>query len=132
MKTINAAVDKPRIGSRRSHRLKLQVPVFVSRPAAWTGAKLGETSVMLNVNAFGGMLILKAHAERGDVLMVTNKATLEEQECRVVNIGPVTPIGKKLGIEFTNPAPDFWRIYFPSVDPRSKNHRKHPGHVTEL
>ena len=35
------------------------------------------------------------------MLQLTNKATLEEQECRVIDIGPVTPIGKKLGIEFT-------------------------------
>lgn len=125
MKTANA-VDKPRIGSRRSHRLKLQVPVIVTRQAS-IGVPLEETATMLNVNAFGGMVILKAHAVRGDTLRITNKATLEEQECRVINIGPVTPIGTKIGIEFTKPAPDFWRIYFPTVDPRSKHHRRQPS-----
>lgn len=129
MRSANA-VDKPRIGSRRSHRLKLQVPVFVSRRAS-NGVPLEETAIMLNVNAFGGLLILKAHVERGDVLLLTNKATLEEQECRVIDIGPVTPIGKKLGIEFTKPAPDFWRIYFPTVDPRSKHHRRHHEHAED-
>ena len=78
----------------------------------------------VNVNAFGGMVFLKGHVERGDTFRVTNKATLEQQECRVVNIGPITPIGHKIGIEFTSPAPDFWRIYFPTVDPRSKHHRR--------
>jgi hypothetical protein len=129
MKSANA-VDKPRIGSRRSHRLKLQVPVFVSRPAA-NGATIDETATMLNVNAFGGLLILKVHVVRGDVLRLTNKATLEAQECRVINVGPVTAIGTKIGIEFLNPAPDFWRIYFPTVDPKSKQRRQHPGQSSE-
>ena len=126
MKSANAAVDKPRIGSRRSHRLKLQVPVVVTRHGS-NGAPVEEIATMLNVNAFGGLVFLKGHVERGDSLRVTNKATLEHQECRVVNVGPVTPIGQKIGIEFTNPAPDFWRIYFPTVDPRSKHHRR-PSH----
>jgi hypothetical protein len=125
MKIANA-VDKPRVGSRRSHRLKLQVPVVVTRHGS-NGVPLEEVSTMLNVNAFGGMVILRAHVERGETLRVTNKATLEEQECRVINIGPVTPIGTKIGIAFTKPAPDFWRIYFPTVDPRSKHHRPQPG-----
>lgn len=126
MKSANA-VDKPRIGARRSHRLKLQVPVIVTRHAA-NGAPSEEIATMLNVNAFGGMVFLKGHVERGDTFRVTNKATLEQQECRVVNIGPITPIGHKIGIEFTSPAPDFWRIYFPTVDPRSKHHRRPTSH----
>jgi hypothetical protein len=130
MKVANSA-EKPRIGSRRSHRLKLQVPVHVSR-AASSGVPIEETAVMLNVNAFGGLLILKAHVERGDSLKVTNKATLEHQECHVVNVGPVTPIGTKVGIQFTNLAPDFWRIYFPTLDPRSKNRRSNSGHDSGL
>jgi len=130
MKIANA-VDKPRIGSRRSHRLKLQVPVMVSR-AGENAAPLQETAIMLNVNAFGGLLVLKARVVRGEALVITNKATLEQQECQVVNIGPVTPIGTKIGIEFKNLAPDFWRIYFPTVDPRSKHRRKQSEHDSEL
>jgi hypothetical protein len=101
------------------------VPVHVSRAASKV-EPLEENTIMLSVNAFGGLLILKAHVERGDSLLLTNKSTLEGQECRVVNVGPVTPLGAKVGVEFVNPAPDFWRIYFPTVDPRSKHHRRHP------
>jgi hypothetical protein len=130
MKIANP-VDKPRVSSRRSHRLKLQVPVLVNRAASKV-PHLEESAIMLNVNAFGGLLVLKAHVERGEALLITNKATLEQQECQVVNIGPVTPIGTKIGIEFKNLAPDFWRIYFPTVDPRSKHRRKQSENGSEL
>lgn len=110
-----STLNKPRLGSRRSQRLKLQVPVAVARQHAHHGSAR-EDAITLNVNAFGGMFALKGPVQRGEVLILINKSTREQQECRVVYIGPSAPNGKKIGVEFTQPAENFWRINFPGVD----------------
>jgi len=114
-------LEKPRPSSRRSQRLKLQVPVLVTRQVPnQTAAR--EDALTLNVNACGGMFELRMPVEKGDLVIVQNKATTEEQESRVVYIGPNAPHGRKIGVEFTQPAKDFWRICFPRVGPRPNGH----------
>jgi hypothetical protein len=101
---------------RRSTRLKLTVPVLV-HGKAMSGEPFRELTRTLSVNAQGGLLGLAATVEKGQTLVVENKNTRKEQECRVAYIGP-TKNGKwSVGIEFTQPAPDFWRIYFPPFMP---------------
>jgi hypothetical protein len=112
-------LEKPKPASRRSQRLKLQVPVLVTRQAP-NQRPAREDAVTLNVNACGGMFELRMPLERGDLLIVLNKATTQEQEARVVYIGPNAPHGRKIGVEFTEAARDFWRICFPR--PRANGH----------
>ena len=114
-------LEKPRPGSRRSQRLKLQVPVLVTRQIP-KQRPAREDSVTLNVNVSGGLFELLMPVERGVLLTVQNKCTLEERESRVVYVGPTTPHGRKIGVEFTQPAKDFWKIHFPAVAPRSNGH----------
>ena len=55
----------------------------------------------------------------GADLSITNLATLEEIECRVVFLGDETPKGWRVGIEFLTPSPRFWGVEF--VEPPVSN-----------
>lgn len=106
-------LEKSRPASRRSQRLKLQFPVFITVVGPSRRTKTEET-ITLNVNAWGGLFELRMPVELSDAVIVTNKSTTEEQEARVAYVGPVQPHGRKIGVEFITPAKDFWRIHFPS------------------
>ncbi len=114
-------LEKPRPGSRRSQRLKLQVPVLVTRQVP-KQKPVREDAVTLNVNVSGGLFELHMPVERGDLVTLQNKATAEERESRVVYVGPTTPNGRKIGVEFTQPKKDFWQIHFPLLAPRNNGH----------
>jgi hypothetical protein len=71
-----------------------------------------EPARMLSLNQNGGLLALSASVRQGYTILVVNRTTVEERECRVVSI-QVGQGGKRhIGIEFVQPAPDFWRISF--------------------
>jgi hypothetical protein len=54
------------------------------------------------------------------VHMKHNK-TEEEQECHVAFLGPVRSGRAEIGVEFSTPAPNFWRVAFPPEDWSPKN-----------
>jgi len=110
--------DKSRPASRRSQRLKLQFPVIITVAGPMRRPAIEET-ITLNVNAWGGMFELRTPVQLTDLVVVTNKSTAEEQQARVAYVGPVQPQGRKIGVEFLEPAKDFWRIHFPSPGNRS-------------
>ena len=64
------------------------------------------------VNVHGGLLVLKNEVLNGEMLMLTNPLTQEEQECRVVYLGDLVEKGQRVGIEFLTPAPRFWGLEF--------------------
>ena len=98
-------------GQRRSKRLPLQVPVLVYGRDT-DNVPFHEPARMLSLNQNGGLLALSARVKQGHTILVVNRTTVEEQECRVVSI-QAGPGGKRhVGIEFVEPAPDFWRISF--------------------
>jgi hypothetical protein len=75
------------------------------------GKKFRETCETLVVNGHGGLLLLKHEIDNGEMLVITNPETLEEQECRVVYLGE--PGDKqRVGVEFLTPAPRFWGVEF--------------------
>jgi hypothetical protein len=73
-----------------------------------------EEMPMLSVNAHGGLLALHAKVERGQRIFLVNTNTQEERECRVVYLRPEFFGRRKVGIEFANPAFNFWRASFPA------------------
>jgi hypothetical protein len=97
---------------RRSRRLSLHVPVRVSGLDKDKNP-FREEMPMLSVNAHGGLLALRAKVERGQRIFLVNTNTQEERECRVVYLGREFFGRRKVGIEFTNPASNFWRASFP-------------------
>lgn len=95
--------------ARRSLRLKALVPVFVYGYAAAKNPFYEEAYAAV-VSDNGGLLIMKAHVDIGQPLLVTNRATEEERNCRVAYVGEREPDEGVVGVEFEEPAPGFWRL----------------------
>jgi hypothetical protein len=97
---------------RRSKRLHLSIPVAIYGHSRRMGAFREETATDL-VNANGGLVALAARVVMGETFLVVNKATQEEQQCRVVYVAPLEGPKKKVGFELLRSAPYFWRVDFP-------------------
>ena len=64
------------------------------------------------VNSHGGLLLLKHEVDQGEMIVLTNPETQEEQECRVVFLGELGDREQRVGVEFLTPAPRFWGVEF--------------------
>ncbi len=71
-----------RRSSRVFHKTRVQV-----QGRAHNRKKFRETCETVVVNGHGGLLVLKHEIDNGEMLVLTNPETLEEQECRVVFLG---------------------------------------------
>ena len=71
---------------RRSKRLVLSVPVHVFGQDVFRES-FNEFTRMVSVNAHGGALAIAARIEKGQGILLVNKSTGEERECRVVHVG---------------------------------------------
>jgi hypothetical protein len=68
-----------------------------------------ETNVrVLTVRA--GLITLATRVEPGELLIVINLATQEDQRCRVVFVGEQTLGRSVVGIQFSRPGWEFWQI----------------------
>ena len=105
-----------RLYNRRSKRLALQVPVRVYGQGRVRGAFREEVRT-LSISAHGSLVPLVTPVELGQVLVVMNRMTGEEQECRVAYVSPVTEGRAKVGLAFRHPTPHFWQVDFPQVKP---------------
>lgn len=99
-----------RRSGRAFHKMRLQ-----AQGRAHNGKKFKESCETVVVNAHGGLLLLKHEIDNGEMLVLTNPETLEEQECRVVFQGEPCDRGQRIGIEFLTPAPRFWGLEFGDV-----------------
>jgi len=97
----------PRRSSRVFHKMRVQ-----AQGRGHNGKKFRETCETVVVNGQGGLLFLKHEIDQGEMLVITNPETLEEQECRVVYLGEPVDKGQRVGVEFLTPAPRFWGLEF--------------------
>jgi len=102
-------ITTPRRSGRVFHRVRIQ-----AQGRAHDKKKFKETCETVVVNAHGGLLLLKHEVVNGEMLVLTNPLTQEEQECRVVYLGDIGEKGQRVGIEFLTPAPRFWGVDFGS------------------
>ncbi len=72
--------------------------------------KFKEVCETVVVNAHGGLLFLKHEIDNGEMIVLTNPETLEDQECRLVYLGEPGDRGQRVGVEFLTPAPHFWGL----------------------
>jgi hypothetical protein len=110
MSEITAA--SPRRSSRAFHKMRVQ-----AQGRAHNGKKFREICETVVVNGHGGLLFLKHEIDNGEMLVITNPETLEEQECRVVYLGEPVDRGQRVGVEFLTPAPRFWGLEFNDAPP---------------
>lgn len=88
----------------------------------YNGKKFREACETVVVNAHGGLLLLKHEIKDGELLILENPATQEEQECRVVFLGEPSDRGQRVGVEFLTPSPRFWGVEFDSASPSETTH----------
>ncbi len=99
------------VGPRRSGRVFHKMRVK-AQGRGHDGHKFREVCETLVVNSHGGLLMLKNEIDQGEMLVLTNPDTEEEQECRVVFLGDAGDRGQRVGVEFLSPAPRFWGVEF--------------------
>ena len=97
----------PRRSGRVFHKMRVQ-----AQGRGHDGRKFREVCQTLVVNSHGGLLLLKHEVDQGEVIVLTNPETMEEQECRVVFLGEPGDRGQRIGVEFLTPAPRFWGLEF--------------------
>jgi len=105
----------PDPGRRRSMRVLLSVPIHVSGKTA-ANQDFTEDTRTLVVNAHGALIALTAQVKPGQKITLSNNATHQTLECRVVHIGAGQGGKTQLGVEFAKPSPRFWQIDFPPDD----------------
>lgn len=100
---------------RRSQRIRLNVSVVVHRPPN-EGPQFSERTQTLDVSAHGALVALAGLVAPKQRLLVQNVASGEQRECRVVYVEKDLMGPTKVAVEFTHPAPGFWRIAYPPAD----------------
>ncbi len=102
----------PRRSGRVFHKIRVK-----AQGREHNGKKFQEACETVVVNAHGGLLLMKHEVDSGEMLVLTNPVTQEEQECRVVYLGHPGDKGQRVGIEFLTPAPRFWGVEFSGDSP---------------
>ena len=101
--------------SRRSRRIDLDVPVLVHRSPK-EGPQFYENTKTLVVSAHGALLALKGMVAPRQRLFLQNTTSGQQEECRVVSVNKDLTGPPTVAVEFTKPAPGFWRVAFPPSD----------------
>jgi PilZ domain len=104
------------LSRRRSQRVILNLPVTVRTDGDPNDTSFEEETHTLVVNLHGALIVLAGKVTKDQKLRVTNRATQEEQLCRVANVAPASAGKAQVGVEFLKSSPDFWRITFPPED----------------
>lgn len=102
-------------GRRRSLRVLLSVPILVSGTSA-SGQDFKEETRTLVVNAHGALISLATQVTAGQQIRVSNKATEQSLNCRIVYASKPQAGRSQMGIEFEKPMASFWQIDFPPDD----------------
>ena len=118
MSEVTAA--SPRRTSRVFHKMRVEV-----QGRAHNRKKFKETCETVVVNGHGGLLMLKHEVDNGEMLVITNPETQEDQECRIVYLGDPSDKGQRVGIEFLTPAPRFWGVEFSDNSPTVESSAVH-------
>jgi hypothetical protein len=104
---IEGGVEIP--DRRRSRRWSLDIPVYVYGYGP-EKEPFHEEAHTLHVNANGGLLLLSVPVVKGQILLLTNRLTQKEQDCRVVFLGTRRTRTVEAGIEFPLTNPEFWNL----------------------
>jgi hypothetical protein len=103
---------------RRSQRFN-HVMLLVIRGAFAENRTFSEETSTISVSAHGALVSLATEVALGQTLMLMNPESWDERHVRVARIGSSGGDMTKVGIEFEQPAPEFWPVGAPP--------RKAPG-----
>jgi hypothetical protein len=97
---------------RRSLRVTIDMPVEVVAQSL-DGETFRQDTRTTVVSAHGALVVLETAAEIKPSLLLINKKTGGEAQCRVAYQKRIESGKVELGVEFVDPQPRFWRIAFP-------------------
>jgi len=100
---------------RRSVRVLLSVPIHV-RGKDGENRRFDEETRTLVANAHGALISLAARVVIGQQVTVSNTATQQSRDCRIVYVESGGSGKIQIGIEFLEPSSIFWQIDFPPDD----------------
>src|ERR1700681_2877479 len=106
------------IAERRSQRIPMDAPLVV-KGCAEGGQDFREETFTLSASAHGVLLALKTSVSLGQKVQILNRKTWDEVEGHVVDVALPNAGLTRVGIEFEQPAPDFWSLAAPPADWRS-------------
>ena len=115
MAVVRSSSSEYNSPERRSERVMLKAPVVIVTRGADNKTTFEETQT-ITVNIHGAMIVSRLKFEAGQIITLRNSRTGEEAPCRVVYLSPRQTENREVGIEFTEPRPQFWRISFPPPD----------------
>ena len=90
---------------RRSIRLPIRLALIVCAEGQWQ-----EETYTFSLNAHGILVALAATMTVGQMIVIQNPENWAERDGRVTRLGRCCAGRTEVGIEFTEPAPDFWLI----------------------
>ncbi len=94
---------------RRSPRLAMEIPVLVYGWGA-NGKPFYVEANTITVNRNGALLRLRTPISSGDELLITNKATNQDQVVKIVRIANHSKGVIEAGVAFLVPDPAFWQL----------------------
>jgi hypothetical protein len=103
MSTQAASGAAVQIERRRSTRLPIRMVVIVCGDAG----RFQEHTCTYSLNAHGALIPLAASVTIGQRLVFQNPENWAERYCRVVRLGLCYEGRTEVGVEFTDPMPDF-------------------------
>jgi hypothetical protein len=126
----NSAAKEPTrsIANRRSSRVSIDMPVEIFGQGANGKVFREETSTTV-VNAHGALLVLTSGTDVKASILLINKKTNMEVQCRVVYRKETEKGKAELGLEFVNPQPRFWGIAFPPDDWNNADRKRPSAHT---
>jgi hypothetical protein len=102
--------------ARVEHRRSKRFPVSVAAQMKWhgdRGVRIKENTQAVDVNAHGGLLHMETYPNVGDMIELTNIASAESVEARVVAMRTSTPDAPQaVAIELCVPSETFWGTNF--------------------
>jgi len=93
---------------RRAPRLLRDVALVV-RGESPEHLPFQEETFTISISAQGALVLLAARVTPGQRLILSNPATSGTIECRVARFGPLYGGLAQVGVEFSEPAPEFWQ-----------------------
>jgi hypothetical protein len=102
-------------GQRRSRRVILDVPLAI-RGEAEDQRPFQEETFTITVSAHGALVVLEKKVRLGQKVVLMNPKNWDEREGTITFLGLCYAGLWKVGIQFTQPSPEFWLISSPPSD----------------
>lgn len=102
--------------TRRSQRIRLNIPIQVECFLRKQNFYVVLDTVTVVINADGALVRLPWELPLDQELQLRIMATRETRNAKVTYIEPVEYGEFNVGVEFTDPNPNFWGVSFPPED----------------